>query len=217
MTKIEDNPLVCPTGFFPIDGKCEEIPYASKVRFYADHADKTIIHTHTEYVGKGWRDVRVGNHHEKTRRGEGSIKYNLMDKYYPKHDDELSLFSETSYHSSLNQGTAGKIDTYGTHEYNKDFSVYKDAGEYELLQPVKTESPKEFAKVINKVNLQKWRYVVLNWKPDGNDVLLFVKDTIHDPIRDTEKVLFKSKEFPLADKNKAIDIFNKRVKDAKEW
>lgn len=213
------NAKTCPRGTFPVNGKCRNVPYSDKVHFYANHKDKTIITAKTKYVGKGWYDVRVGNHFEKTRHGEGSLHWKLMRENYPGHDNEISLFSELSYHSSLGQSKAGKVGNYGTNDYNKDFSVYKKIARYKLLQPVKTQVKTKFGKEIDKVTVHQWRYIVIDWIPKGRDkpVTLQIKDTVHNPLTDKEETLFKSKEIPLSKKQEAFKLFNKRVADAKRW
>ena len=213
-----DEVMKCPKGTFKVDGECRDIPYQDKVKFYADNKNKTIITTHTEYLGKGWYDVRVGNHHKKTRGNETSVKQELLQKHYPGHDEEISLFSELSYHSSIGQDKVGKVSKYGTNDYNKDFSIYKKIAKFKLLQPVKTEEKKRFGKEVDAVDVHKWRYVVIDWMPKGkDDIALQVRDTVKDPITDEDEVLFKSKEIPVSKKQDAFKLFEKRVAMAKKW
>lgn len=209
---------VCPKGTFPVNGECRNVPYDENVKFYADNKNKTIVTTQIEDLGKGWYDVRVGNYHKKTRGGEGSVKQDLLNKHYPGHDDEISLFSELSYHSAIGQGEVGKVKRYGTHDYNKDFSVYKKIAKFRLLQPVKTREKKRFGKEVDAVDVHKWRYVVIDWIPKGKDnIALQVRDTVKDPITDEDEVLFKSKEIPVSKKQEAFKLFNNRVSLAKKW
>lgn len=209
---------VCPKGTFAVNNTCRPVPYADKVHFYADTKNKTIVTARTKYVGKGWHDVRVGNHHEKVRRGEGSAKYRLLNAYYPTHKDDVSLFSELSYHSSIGQNEVGKVTNYGTSDYTKDFSVYKKIARFKLLQPVKTQVKKDFGKEVNAVTVHKWRYVAIDWRPNKKgDVTLFVEDKIKDPITGKDKTLFVSKEIPLSNKQEAFRLFDKRVAEAKKW
>jgi hypothetical protein len=191
------------------------VPYADKVKFYADHDTKKIINVQRTYTGKGWYDIRVGSHTMKTRNPVSDTN-KLLEEHYPTYT-ETSLFSETSYHSALTQGKAGKIDTYGTNEYNKDISFYKPLGEYQLLQPVKTTSKQEFGKVIEKVMISQWRYIVIDWIPENGKIYLQVKDTIHDPIKGEDKVLYKSKKFSESQKEEVYELFNQRVEEAREW
>lgn len=209
--------MSCGKGYYPVEKKCEQVPYADKVKFYVDQNKKTIITSDVKYLGKGWTEIRVGNHAEKTRADPLTTRNRLLTEYYPHHNKEISTFSELSYHSAIGQDKVGKIDTYGTKDYMKDFSIYKKEGKYTLLQPVKTLTKKDFGKEIKKLDMHQWRYVVVNWTPKGSKTVLVVKDTVHNPITGKEKVLYESKELPESKKNEAIKLFLRRVNEAKKW
>lgn len=196
------------------------IPYASKVKKYVNPKTKKIITSEVKDSGKGWFTIRVGSRQSRVRgyNNIGMERRNLLDRYYPEYQP-ISLFSETSYHSSLSQGNQGKIGTYGTEKYTLDFSTYKPIGKFKLEQPVKTESPQQFGKVLDEVQINQWRYVVIDWIPQGRGkpVLLQVKDTIDNPITGEKRTLYKSKKFKESELNKVKRIFNERVREAKRW
>jgi hypothetical protein len=196
------------------------IPYASEVRKYVNPQTKTIITSDVKDKGKGWFTVRVGSR-QSTVRGYNRIeseREKLLQKHYPNYDP-VSLFSETSYHSSLTQGNQGKVTSYGTEPYTKQFSAFKPIDTFRFEQPVKTESPQNFGDVLEEVQINQWRYVVIDWIPQGigKSVLLQVRDTIDNPLTGEKRVLFKSKKFKESEKDKVYKIFNQRVNEAKRW
>jgi hypothetical protein len=196
------------------------IPYSSEVKKYINPKTKKIITSEIIDSGKGWYTIRVGSK-QSTIRGyhnRQSEINKLLKMHYPNYQS-VSLFSETSCHSALTKGEVGKVGRYGTSPYTLDFSAYKPIGKYKLEQPVRTESSREFGQVLDEVQINQWRYVVIDWIPQGQNkpILLQVKDTIHDPITGKEQVLFKSKKFKESELNKVKRIFYDRVKEARRW
>ena len=134
--------------------KYVNVPYASEVRFYADPKTKEIIHFQTKWLGKGWYAIyKNGKLVEKTRNPTYKV---------PKNYKKVSLFSETSYHSSL--GKKPRITKYGMEDYTLQFSKYKPLGVYKLQSPIKTELKSKFGKPIKKVKLQKYYFVDIEKK-----------------------------------------------------
>lgn len=198
------------------------IPYASKVKKYVNPQTKTIITSDVTDKDKGWYSVRVGSK-QSTVRGYDRIgmeRDKLLRKYYPDYRN-ISLFSETSYHSSLTQGNQGKITNYGTNPYTKQFSSFKPIGTFKFEQPVRTESPQQFGDVLEEVQINQWRYVVIDWIPQGRGkpVMLQVKDIIDNPLTGEKRTLFKSKKFKYnyGQMDEVYKIFNERVEKARRW
>jgi hypothetical protein len=181
-----------------------DVPFADEVQFYANPETKEIIHKHTEFLGKGWYAIYVN----------GKLVKKSRDTYFkvPSGFKEVSLFSETSYHSKL--GRKGKITRYGTHNYNIQFSNYKPIGKYKLISPVKTQLKSKFAKPISSVELQKWNFMALNWKPEGDKIKLFIEHSVHTPF--DKKEIYKSKEYDISEKKQAIQDFRDYVEKHKE-
>ena len=185
------------------------VPYASGVSFYGNPKTKQIIYTQTEYRGKGWYAITVGEHTKTTR--DKSDVFDMLSQYYPNYK-ELSLFSETSYHSSLGQSKVGKISKYGTEDYTLDYSSYVPVGKYQLKKPVKTEHKKGFGKEIKSVELQKWNYVVIHWTPVADDkVELQVRHTVSIPFKKESITKYKSRKYKEAEKDLAIADFKRYV------
>lgn len=184
--------------------------YSDEVRFYADKRKKSIIRTKSIYKGKGWWSHIVGDYTIPSRNKDADMK--LMAKYYPTYK-RISLFSETSYHSGFNY--PNKITRYGTKDYTLQYSSYKPIATYTLEQPVKTSLRNAFAKVINKVTLLEWNYIVLNWQPIKNDIVLQITHKVSTPFTptwaDVRKIIFQSRRYTLAEKNKAIKDFRDYV------
>jgi hypothetical protein len=186
-----------------------EIPYQDAVSSYANPDTKEIMWIKTENIGKGWEAIYVnGKLVKKSRSGT------FLGSYVPKGFKKVSLFSEMSYHSALTQGKKGKITRYGTHDYNLDYSDFKPIGKYKLLSPLKTNSKKEFAEVKNEVELQKWNYIVLNWKPEENTTKLQIEHKIKTPYGE-DKEIYKSRVYDISEKNQAVKDFRNYVAKVK--
>jgi len=190
-----------------------EPEYAGKVRVFANPMDKTAITTSASDSGKGWSRVRVGNKEIQTRKGVGEARAELLQKYYPNYTKELSTFTPLGYHSGLSH--RGKIHNYGTHKYTLEYSKYAKVGEVKLLQPVKTERKERFAKVTNRMPIYAERYVVLNWRPEGNTTKLWVEVIEENGLTGEKKKIVKTKEFDVKDSNRAISAFRQEVDRAK--
>ena len=186
-----------------------EIPYADKVRFYANRDTKKLITSEVKDIGKGWCQVRVGKIVEK-QRGVCSPS-NILESKYPKYK-EVSTFTELSYHKPK----SGKIENYGTNKYNLGYSKLKPIDKpYTLESPVKSTEKNRFGKIVNKVQFHQWEDVTLDWRPDGDSKKLFVKHRIANPLTGENKVIFKSQEFNVKDSNSAIKLFKSRVNKIK--
>jgi len=184
------------------------IPYADKVRFYANPENEKIIVVQTNDLGKGWYEHRVGEHVRKSR--SRLTDEELLNQFYPNYT-KISLFTETSFHSNIFEKKS-KIRNYGTKDYTLSFSTFKPIGEFRLQQPVRTQRKDKFGKVVNKLVLQEWNYVVLNWIPDDK-IKLQIEHTISNPFTKSgeEKIIFKSKIYKLEDKKQAISDFKNYV------
>ena len=179
------------------------VPFADEVTFYANPYTKEILHKNTEYAGKGWYNVFMnGRLVEKTRNPHFEV---------PTGFKKVDLFSETSYHSGKNDKR--KITRYGTHDYTIQYSGYKPIGKYKLQSPVKTQLKKQFGKEINSVQLQKWNYMALNWRPEGDTTKLFIEHNIHTPF--DKKEIYKSKEYDISEKKQAMKDFREYVEKHK--
>jgi hypothetical protein len=193
----------------PIKSYAENVPtpYQDEVKTFANPKTKEIMWIKREDAGKGWTNTYVnGKLIEKTRNPESSYKL------VPQDFKEVSLFSEMSYHSGLNE--KGKITKYGTNDYTLEYSDYTPIDNYRLQSPLKSQNKKEFGEVKKDVQLQKWNYVVLDWKPEGDKVKLQIKHKTSTPFGE-EKEIFKSKEYDLSEKDKAISDFKEYVKKVK--
>lgn len=181
-----------------------DIPFASEVQFYADPKTKEIIHFQTKFLGKGWYAVyKNGKLVEKTR----NPTYNIPENY-----KKVSLFSETSYHSSF--GKKPRIRKYGTEDYTLQYSKYSPLGKYKLKSPVKTELKNKFAKPIKQVELQKWNFIALNWIPEDDGIKLQIQHTKSTPFDDVynKKRIYQSKKYTMKEKKQAIKDFREYVK-----
>jgi hypothetical protein len=189
--------------------KMEEtnIPYGSEVTFYANERSKRIIIVRSVYSKKGWSRCIVGDHTKNTRNPTSYIR-STLNQYYPGYK-QISLFSETNYHSSKSKGENGKITNYGTHDYNLQYSSYSPMGNFRLEQPIKSEYKQKFGKIMRRVNLLRWNYIVLAWIPD-DQIKLQIRHSIHTPF-DDKKTIYKSKIYKLSEKDKAIRDFKKYV------
>jgi hypothetical protein len=190
--------------------KKEEIktPYSDTVRFYADKKNKKMITAEKTYWGKGWYEIRVGDETIKKRTNSPDYEMeNLLREKYPNYNEKASLFSEMSYHSSYTQGKSNKIDNYGTSDYTLDYSSYEPIETYELEQPVLTTSKKDFGEKRNKVTTQKWKYVVLDKRP--NEEKYTLRHTESTPFESEKKEIYKK---TYSDKSEAIKGFNEYVK-----
>lgn len=183
-------------------------PYQDEVKTFANSQTKEIMWVKREDVGKGWTNTYVnGKLVEKSRNPSD------LYKIIPQDFKEISLFSEMSYHSGLNR--QGKINHYGTSDYTLEYSDYTPIGNYKLQSPLKTQNKDEFGKVKNDVELQKWNYVVLNWKPEGDKTKLQIVHKTSTPFGE-EKEIYKSKEYNLSERKQAISDFKAYVKKIKE-
>jgi len=184
------------------------IPSADKVSFYAIESKDMIVPVYKEDMGKGWYTLVVGDVVQKTRNPD-PMQILRMNYGSPK---SISLFSETSYHSGINN--PNKIKNYGTEDYTLDFSSYKPIKTMKLVEPVKSNLKKKFGKTINKVELQTWDYIVIDWIPDDK-IKLQLKHTRSAPLDKAGegKVVFKSKRFPVSNKKEVISMFKKYIKD----
>jgi hypothetical protein len=185
------------------------IPYASEVSFFANPNNASIITASRKFLGKGWYLYRVGDYVKKSR--DGGLLVTFIKEKYPNYEG-VSLFSETSYHSPLNEPE--KITNYGTHNYNLQYSHYIPIGNYKLEQPVKNELKKGFGKEINNVEMLKWDYIVLDWKPEENTTKLFIRHKQSTPFDKGQggKVLYESREYDISEKDKAIKDFKDYVR-----
>lgn len=188
-----------------IDIAGERAPYASNTIFYANKQSKKIVPVTNNYTGKGWWEHTVGSYTAKSRDKSGYMS--ILRKHYPGYK-KISLFSETSYHSGYDK--KGKITNYGTKDYTLEYSTYKPMSTYTLIQPVKTERQSMFAKKINKVTLQEWNYIAIDWFPEKN-ITLQIKHTVSTPFGD-KKTIYKSRRYTLSQKDKVISDFKAYVR-----
>jgi hypothetical protein len=193
---------------YGIKGKRENVVqpkvfFYDEVKTFANPETKELMSIKREYQGKGWYVTYINGELVDKSRDVGS-----SFKYVPSGFKEVSLFSEMSYHSGLID--KGKITNYGTHDYTLQYSDYTPIGEYRLQSPLKTEKKNEFGKIKNDVELQKWNYVVLDLKPDGDKIKLYIKHKISTPYGE-EKEVYKSREYDLSEKKKAIKDFKEYV------
>jgi hypothetical protein len=186
----------------------KEIPYEDKVKTFANPYTKEVMWVKREYLGKGWYATYVnGKLVDKSRNVKSSYEY------VPENFKEVSLFSEMSYHSGLRD--KGKITKYGMEDYTLQYSDYKPIGEYKLQSPLKTSQKDEFGEVKNKVEFQKWNYVVLNWKPEGNKTKLQIVHKTSTPYGE-KKEIYKSKEYDISERKEAIKDFRNYVAKIKK-
>ena len=214
--QVKTRGICIPEGT-PIPEKVLNPPYSGDARYFIDHQKKRIIPAVVRPSGKGWYHIRVGRYGEKTRNPGASIR-SILHEHYPGFHDAQGLFADMNYHSSKNSGTPGKIGTYGTHDYNKDFSLYRPLGKYKLETPVKTENKKDFGKEIDTVTLHEWDYTVIDWIPGENKddpIKLQVRRKIDNPVTGTDKTIFTSQTLPLSKKDEAYKIFNEQIEKAK--
>ena len=203
-------------GLYPQKVKIETnkgVPYMSKCSFYK--IGTTIVPVVKELVGKGWWTVCVGKYKGKVRddwRAEQLIS-KMLHAFYPGASEKVSLFQSLSYH----RGESGKVSKYGLKPYNLQFTRRIPQKRYTLASPIKSELKAKFGEVVKSVELYKWIFVVLNWRPmgKGKPVKLYVERKVMLP-NDKEEVLFKSKEFDEKDAKKAIAIFQEEVEKAKK-
>lgn len=193
--------------------KHEAIAYGDEVTFYVNDRTGTAVPVRIDAkdYNKGWEDVYVGAYTAKARRGEANaVARDLLIEHYPGHDRRRSFYDDLSYHSSLNQGTAGKSEVYGVDSpYMVNFSLYKPMRSYKLLYPVRTSDPGSFGKVRGKVTEYEWEYVVNNWHPVGDGRIEWsVKHVVKYP-DGTEKVLYQSSR--TSDPDEALTRYNERV------
>ena len=188
-----------------IDITGENAPYASDTIFFANKRTKKIVPVINAFTGKGWWEHTVGEYRGKSRSKSGYLS--ILNKYYPSYK-EISLFSETSYHSGYNK--KGKITTYGTKDYTLQYSTYKPLAKYTIITPVKTNLQSSFGKPIKSVTLQEWNYIVLEWFPT-TPITLAIKHSKSTPFGD-EKTIFKSKKYKLTEKADVIKAFRAYVK-----
>jgi len=179
-------------------------PYVSEVSFYAHPTNRKTIIVQEKYIGKGWYAVRIGNDIFKTRQPKHIINEQLSKKY-PEYK-KVSFFWTTSYSAGGKTG----FGKYGLKDYTIDYIKKTKTGKtFFLQQPIKTETKKHFGKEINKINETITDYVVLDWKPEGKTEKLFIKHIRYTPFK--EEIIYKSKEYPLKEKKKAIQDFRKYV------
>lgn len=102
------------------------------------------------------------------------------------------------------------MHTYGTNNYNLEFSNYKELDKYKLIYPIKTELKNQFGNVINEIVLLQWNYICLNWFIDVDDkTKLQIEHTISE--KNKKVNVYKSKTYNLIDSNLAIKDFKKYV------
>jgi len=188
-------------------------PHGSDVQFYVNESAGTAV---PAWIGrpdynKGWTNVRVGAYTVKARSGdEFAALSDLLKEHYPGHTGRASFYHDLSYHSPLNQGVAGKVETYGMNPYMVDFSLYTPVKSYKLLYPVKTSAPGTFGKERNKVTSYEWEYIVNDWVPmgKGNPIKWKVKHVIHKA-DGAERVVYQSPQLDSPDE--ALEKFNSIV------
>ena len=181
-----------------------------EVKTFANPQTKEIMSIKREYLGKGWYATYIDGKLVDKSRNVGSSY-----SYVPQGYKEISLFSEMSYHSGLNKKEKGKITNYGTEDYTLQYSDYKPLGEYKLESSLRTNKKDEYGQIKNKVELQKWNYIVLNWIPEGNTTKLQIKHKVSDPYGN-EKEVYKSKVYDISERKQAIKDFRKYVAENKK-
>ncbi len=194
------------------------VTYGDEVRFFVNLSDKTAVPVWTsdKDYNKGWVDVHVGAYTAKARRTDAfAVRSNLLRTHYPSNTVERFFYDDLSYHSGLNQGTAGKVTNYGVADPNMvQFSRYTPVGRFKLLYPVKTSAPGRTGDTRNHVTAYDWEYIVNNWSPGREkESPLNWKVTHKIKYADgTEKILYES---PVtSDPTQALSLFNSRVTGA---
>ncbi|MEK6881279.1 MAG: hypothetical protein AABY22_16780 [Nanoarchaeota archaeon] len=201
MNKTKENKNICESF--------RKIPEYSKTKFFISPSKNEIITGNKIDLGRNICIVRIGEYATKERKCDiGRLK----SIYYPEHK-EISLFDEMSYHGAKSQGE-GKITNYGTKDYNLQYTKLTPKIKAKFTNPVKTETKTQFFKEISEIDLNQKDYVVLNWIPKNDKILLQVKQTRESPMGEKENV-FESKEFNLSNKEEAIKIFKERVETLK--
>lgn len=185
------------------------VPYSDKVKFYANPHSKDIIWVHKKHTGKGWMEFIVGDHVEKSRNPSHHLS--MLREYYPDYEN-ISLFSETSFHSSITQ--QNQIKNYGMNDYALHYSDYDPMEKYKLQKPVRTNRSNMHGEIINEIVFQKWNYIVLNWKPTDEGTKLSISHKRSNPYTPVGKgtVLFESREYDISEKEQAIKDFKDYVK-----
>lgn len=180
------------------------IPYSDKVSFYANPHSKDIIWTHRKHSGKGWFEFIVGDHIEKSRNENHNLT--MLREYYPDYE-HISLFSETSFHSSITQ--QNQIKNYGMNDYTLHYSDYDPIEKYNLQKPVMTNRSDMHGEIINEVVLQEWNYIVINWKPTSEGTKLFITHKKSNPFTPVDQgtLIFESMEYDESEKDQAINDF----------
>jgi len=184
----------------------DEAPWSDRVIFYADKRNKKIVPIYNEYMGKGWWKHTVGEYSQTTRSKD---YHPLLRKHYPSFKDPVSLFTETSYHSSY-PDEQGQITNYGTNDYNLQYSSYKPIGTFNLVTPIRTQTQSAFGNIIDTVPMQEWNYIVLDWIP-SDPIQLQIQHQKSTPFGD-KKEIYKSKKYPISQKDKAIQDFMEYVR-----
>lgn len=189
--------------------------YADKVRVYINEESKTAVPVWSTYKDRSsWRVVHVGDYKANARPNDvGAVENELLQKFYPGHNKHQSFFTDTSYHSPLNQKTAGKIHTYGTDKTHQiEYSLYEPVEAYKLLSSVKGQDPYGFGKELTSLKSYNWHNVVNNWGVGRDGKGWQVAYNIHYPDGSKETV-FESDV--LSDPDAALPIFQKAVDKAR--
>jgi len=191
------------------------IPYGDEVKLYIDPNKKTAVPAWVDQkdYNKGWADVRVGEYTTKARGYDASgALHELLREHYPQNTIPKTFFDDLSYHSSMNKGTAGKVENYGVGSpYMVQFSRYTPVATYKLLYPVKTSAPgSSFGNQRSKVTSYDWEFIVLQWQPtDKGEPLRWRVEHKIRKADGSEDVLYES---PWTDDpTEALERFNKRV------
>jgi len=188
-------------------------PYGADVQFYVNESAGTAV---PAWVGrpdynKGWTDVRAGAYTVKARSGREYAALNdLLREHYPGHSKQVSFYHDLNYHSPLNQGVAGKVETYGMDPHMVSFSLYTPVKSYKLLYPAKTSAPGMFGKERDKVTTYEWEYIVNDWIPmgKGDPIKWQVKHVIHRA-DGSESIVYQSPQLDSPDE--ALEKFNSIV------
>ena len=201
----------CKRNDLNFEGKCvaSTSQWSDKVRFYANKNNHTLITSEKEPIGKGWCKVRVGKFVEK-QRGECNVSKALY-QHYPDYK-EVSTFTEDSYLAPK----SGKVSSYGTHNYNLEYSNLKPIDSaYKVLDDIKSTNKSKFGKPLKQVQFHEWEYIVLNWKPEGDKIKLQVSHSISNPLTGEKKTIYESQEYDESDSKAAIQKFNEVVNKVK--
>lgn len=176
-------------------------PYSGQVRVYANSEGLAVpTWVLDRDFGSAWVEVCVGEYSTKARNDKESVRIaraKLLGEYYPGFTRWIPIYDDTSYHSAMTRGEAGKVTQYGMKDYHLNLVFYEPAETYTLVMPIKTESSKSFAREITRVATYISHFISLNWRPT-DPIVLFVEYMVWGSGgAESRRVVYESQDFPL--------------------